>query len=87
MWRVLVLCGLRIGECIALNKSDITPDGLLVDESAFEGEAANTKNRKTRPVPLPSVLRSELEDWAKRTPGDLLFPARGGGMLNRRVKR
>ena len=83
MWRVLVLCGLRIGECIALRKSDVLPEGLLIDESAYKGEAAQTKNRKRRLVPLPPVLRSELEDWARAGKGDLLFPGRNGAMLNR----
>jgi integrase len=84
MWRVLILCGLRIGECIALEKTDITPDGLIVDESAYEGRAAETKNGKARIVPLPATLRSELEDWGCQTTGELLFPSRGGAMLNRK---
>jgi integrase len=84
MWRVLILCGPRIGECLALKKSDITPDGLLIDESAYEGQAASTKNRKIRIVPLPAVLRSELGDWARSIAGELLFPNRNGGMLNRK---
>jgi len=84
MWRVLVLCGLRIGECIALGKTDLAPDGLFVDESAFQGQPAETKNRKTRIVPLPAMLRSELDDWARSIPGELLFPNRNGGMLNRK---
>ena len=84
MWRVMVLCGLRIGECIALRKSDILQEGLLVDESAYKGEAAQTKNRKRRLVPLPAVLRAELEDWARTVKGDLLFPGRNGAMLNRK---
>lgn len=84
MWRVLILCGLRIGECIALKKTNIIPEGLLVDESAYEGKPAETKSRKTRIVPLPRVLRSELEDWVRRVEGDLLFPSRRGGMLNRK---
>ena len=84
MWRVLVLCGPRISECIALRKTDVIPDGLLIDESGYEGQAAETKNGKTRSVTLAAVLRSELSDWARRTPGDLLFPGRDGAMLNRK---
>jgi integrase len=84
MWRVLILCGLRIGECIALKKSDVLQEGLLVDESAYQGNAAQTKNRKRRIVPLPPILRSELDDWARTVEGDLLFPARTGAMLDRK---
>jgi integrase len=83
MWRVMVLCGLRIGECIALRKSAITPQGLLVNESGLKGKPAPTKRRKIRLISLPAVLRSELEDWAARVNGDLLFPGQTGGMLNR----
>jgi len=84
LWRVLVLCGLRIGECLALRKTDITPGGLFIDESAFQGQPAETKNRKTRIIPLPAVLRRELEDWTHSIGGELLFPNRRGGMLNRK---
>lgn len=83
IWRVLLLCGLRIGECIALAKDDIRPDGLMVDESAFEGQAAGTKSKKRRLVPLPGALRTEFEDWMRTTPGKLLFPSSEGTLLDR----
>lgn len=84
IWRTMVLCGLRIGECLALVKADITPAGLVVDESAYEKKAAQTKNRKTRLVPLPAALRESLVEWGKAVDGDLLFPAADGSMLCRK---
>ncbi len=56
MWRIMCLCGLRLGECLALRGADITPFGLLVDESAYNGKGARTKNGKSRLVPLPEQL-------------------------------
>lgn len=84
VWRVLILCGLRISEVIALRKSDVTPGGLIVDESGYEGEPGPTKNRKTRLVPLPAPLRRELAEWADQIDGDLIFPAADGTMLRRK---
>jgi integrase len=84
MWRVMVMCGLRIGECLALRKTDVLPEGLVVDESALKGKPAPTKNRKRRLVPIGATLRSELADWARTVEGDLLFPGRNGVMLNRK---
>jgi integrase len=42
------------------------------------------KNRKRRLIALSSVLRAELANWAAQVEGDLLFPGRNGGMLNRK---
>jgi integrase len=83
MWRVMILCGLRIGECIALKKCAVLPQGLLVDESGLKGKPAPTKRRKHRLIALSSVLRSQLGDWAARVEGDLLFPSQTGTMLSR----
>jgi integrase len=83
IWRLLVLTGPRIGEVLALNKSDIRPDGLVIDESALDGCASTTKNRKTRIARLPTSLRSELEEWVKNIPGQLLFTDDDEGMLRR----
>jgi|SRR5579871_4725958 len=83
MWRVLVMTGARIGEVLALTKSDVQPEGLCIDESAFEGQAARTKNGKTRFARLPVSLRHELEDWTGTVSGELLFSAADGSMLQR----
>jgi integrase len=49
--RILLLTGCRIGQLLALRKDDLLPEGLCIDESAFERKAADTKDRKTRIAP------------------------------------
>lgn len=83
IWRILVLTGARIGEVLALKKSDLIPVGLCIDESAFKGRAAKTKNKKTRYCPIPDSLRREIEDWAAGVDGELLFPNAAGTMYQR----
>jgi integrase len=83
MFRVMLMTGARIGEVLALTKSDLTPSGLVIDESALHGRAASTKNGKTRIVPLPAALHGELENWAASQPGALMFPNGRGGMDRR----
>jgi integrase len=80
VWRLLVLTGMRIGELLALRKSDVTADGLLVSKSVFNGAAARTKNGKPRPmpIPLPQVLREEIQAWAASVDGEALFPSPTG---------
>jgi integrase len=83
MFRVMLMTGARIGEVLALTKSDITPGGLVIDESALRGRASTTKNRKTRCVPLSPMLETELEQWASDQHGCLLFPNTSGNMDRR----
>lgn len=74
MWRVLLLTGVRIGELLALRKSDLGPIGLCVDESSGRGQPSTTKNKKTRYAPIPDSLRGELENWNRTVEGELIFP-------------
>lgn len=83
MYRTMLLTGARVGETLALTKSDMRPGGLLIDESALEGKASTTKNRKVRWAPLPAGLRADLERWAAGVPGELLFPTARGHMDHR----
>jgi integrase len=84
LWMLLILLGLRISEVLALKKDDITEDGYLrVDQSAHRGEGDLTKNRKKRRVPLPEILRIELDEWARQQPGEVLFPREDGRMHDR----
>src|SRR6185436_10118279 len=60
LFRLLVLCGLRIGEALSLRWNDVCGNTLVVDESALQGKSSLTKNRKTRIVPLTASLQLEL---------------------------
>lgn len=82
-WRILILTGARISEVMALGKSDLIPAGICIDESAYAGKAAPTKNRKIRYAPLPDSLRREIEEWAKAIEGEDLFPNSLGAMFRR----
>jgi integrase len=83
MWRILLLTGVRIGELLALRKSDLGPIGLRVDESSDDGRPSRIKNKKTRYAPIPDSLRSELEEWNKTVEGELIFPNARGAMFSR----
>ena len=83
MWRILLLTGVRIGELLALRKSDLGPAGLCVDESSDLGRPSTTKNKKTRHAPIPDSLRGEIEDWNKTVACDLMFPNANGTMYSR----
>jgi integrase len=83
MWRIPLLTGARVSEMLALEKADIVPAGLQIDESAYKGKAPHTKNRKIRYAPLPDSLRGELEQWTSTVPGHLLFPSSFGRMQSR----
>ena len=81
VWRTLVLTGVRIGELIALERTDLLPDGSLrVDESALERRASTTKNKKPRLVPLPVSLREELDAHIANHQNQLIFPHPDGKM-------
>jgi integrase len=82
-WRILILTGARISEVMALGKSDLIPAGLRIDESAYAGKGAPTKNRKIRYAPLPDSLRREIEEWGKTVDGEDLFPNSLGTMFRR----
>src|ERR1035438_7365124 len=78
--QVLCLTGVRLGELLALDKSDITSEGLNVSKSSLCGKAGNTKSKKSRLAPLAPELRRGLEAWAATTDGSLLFPTPNGKM-------
>jgi integrase len=81
-----LLTGARIGEVLALNRNDITPAGLVIDESALEGRASTTKNRKTRTAVLTATLRRDLLEWAEKQFGPLIFPKEDGRMDRRNTR-
>lgn len=86
IWRILVLTGARIGELMALTKSDLTVEGLRFDESALDGKPSSTKNRKIRTAPIPATLRQEIIEYANTVLSDLLFPSVNGNMQRRSNK-
>jgi integrase len=63
MWWILLLTGCWPGELLALQKADLIPAGLLIDESTTWGRVGPTKNRKVRIAPLAATLRQELSEW------------------------
>ena len=80
------LCGLRVGECIALRGSSVTKDGdLIVNRSADrEGRLKETKTYESRVVRMPDVLASRVQALAKkRGPEGRLFQATRGGSVSR----
>jgi integrase len=79
-WQVLCLTGIRLGELLALDKADITGEGLRISKSSLCGKAGDTKNHKTRIAPLAPGLRRDLEAFAATTEGPLLFPTPNGKM-------
>lgn len=62
--RLLLLCGLRRGELIALRVEDVDLGArlLVVDESVDDEGYKCTKTRKVRVAPLPPGLASELAE-------------------------
>jgi integrase len=87
---LLVYCGLRWGEAVALRVRDVEflRRRLSVHENAVQlgGDHAvgPTKGRKARSVPVPSFVLNALSVQCKdRAPGDLVFSGRDGGYLSR----
>lgn len=81
-WRILILTGARIGEVLALVRSDLRPDGLLIDEAMVRGTIKAPKRGKVRLAALPESLRAELVEWCGDRMG-LIFPAQNGGCHTR----
>ena len=80
------LCGLRIGECIALRGASVTKDGdLIVNRSADrEGRLKETKTYESRVVRMPDVLAPRVQKLAEeRGAEERLFQATRGGPLSR----
>lgn len=67
MLRLLILCGIRRGELLALRHRDVE-GWLVIDESLSKGRFGLPKNHKVRRVPLPPLLRAELTAWMSMMP-------------------
>jgi integrase len=87
---VLAYCGVRWGEAIGLRVRDIEflRRRLMVSENAVQlgtrHEVGPTKGRQARSVPVPQFVLDELSVQCKgKASGDLVFPSRDGGYLQR----
>jgi integrase len=83
IWRLLILTGPRIGEIFPLERADITPDGLMIDEAMVHGTVKLPKREKTRLAALPESLRGELGEWLATHTHRLLFPSPRGKVYQR----
>jgi integrase len=83
IWRLMIGCGLRPGELMALRRNDVG-EMLRVDEAIGLGKIGPTKTRKTRYVPIAASLRAELEAWMSENKGAAsawLIPHVDGGHI------
>lgn len=72
--------GMRIGEVSALKKESLFPDHILVAHSWSDRYGLkDTKNHKSREVPISPELQSVLSEIAEgQTEGDFIFSSQGG---------
>lgn len=87
---ILLGCGLRRGEALALTvfDIDIANAELTVNKSlAFDNNSSDTKDTKTangrRTVPMPPFLCAYLEKYTKTLKNSYLFTMRGGGYMTK----
>lgn len=80
------LTGLRLGEFLALRRSDFDGSVLNFSFSAHEGELVESSDQKNheRAVPVPPSLARLLEAQPTRIDTDLLFPTPTGRMWRER---
>jgi integrase len=82
-WRLLILTGARIGEIFPLERADLRPDCLMIDEAMVRGKVKGPKRNKIREAALPDSLRAELEEWLTSHDHRLLFPSPRGCVFQR----
>jgi integrase/recombinase XerD len=73
---LLVDCGLRIGEALAVRRNDVDMENLLIK--------INGKGRKQRLLPFSMEMRRRLFLWLKEHDFHLVFPTHFGTELGRR---
>lgn len=79
LFSLLYSCGLRLGEALSLQVTDIRDNGRHIHLSAEE-----TKGHKARVVPLPSGIRNELRAyWLTHRHPHFIFPSLGMGWRDR----
>lgn len=82
-WRLMILTGARIGEVLPLDRSDLRPDGLMIDEAMVNGTVKLPKRGKIRLAAVPDSLRGELEEWLSGHDHRLIFPSVQGKVYRR----
>jgi len=82
MIRVLSDCGLRLGECLALERIDYRPGELQIRGSAWEGTVVQSSEQKNhdRVVPVPPTLDAMLRSMPVMLHCRWLFPTPTGYM-------
>lgn len=80
------LTGLRLGEFLALRRSDFDGTQLALRFSAHEGKLIESSDQKNheRTVPMPPSLAELLEALPERDDTDLLFPTPTGKLWRER---
>ena len=73
--RLMLLCGLRPGEALAIEPGAVTGRLLMVDKSLdYPGHVKSTKTGKVRVVSLPPLLAADLRGLLEATPaGERVF--------------
>ena len=82
-WRILILTGARIGEVFPLERADLRPNGLMIDEAMVRGAVKLPKRNKVRLAALPESLRAEIEEWLAGHDHRLIFPSPRGHVYQR----
>ena len=78
IWRVLILTGIRIGEVLPLERTDLESGGLKINKAYVDGRVKLPKWNKARLAAIPDSLRSELEEWLTTHNERLMFPSEQG---------
>jgi len=78
--RIMLSCGLRVGEAVRLKTSDVT-----IGERRGVITVRSGKGSKYREVPVPAETRRALKEHMTGVKEEWLFPGRSGGHLTPRA--
>ena len=86
LWRLMPLTGMRIGEVLPLERTDLCPEGLMITKAYVDGHVKLPKFNKKRLAAIPASLRAELEEWLATHDHKLMFPSDEGVVMCRGSK-
>lgn len=86
IWRLIPLTGIRIGEILPLERTDLCPEGLKITKAYVDGHVKLPKFNKPRLAAIPQSLRSDIEDWLATHDHKLMFPSEEGIVMCRGSK-